>query len=128
MRCERRKGDGEALLLTLPQWSLPMWQRRKEAAKDGILFASFTGQLLAPSNVINRLAEAMDAVGYGWVTSHVFRKTVGTVIDEAGLSTTAIADQLGNTRAVAERHYRKRRVANQANAAALENMVDPGTR
>ena len=113
------------MLLALPQWSLPMWQRRKEAAKDGILFVSFTGQLLDPSNVINRIAETMDAVGYGWVTSHVSRKTVGTVIDEAGLSTTAIADQLGNTRAVAERHYCKRRVANQAHAAALENMLDP---
>ena len=63
-----------------------LWKRRKEAARDGILFASFTGQLLDPSNVINSIAEAMDAVGYGWDTSHVFRKTVGTVIDEAGLS------------------------------------------
>lgn len=115
------------MLLALPQWSLPLSKRHKEAARDGILFASFTGRLLDPSNVINSIAEAMDAVGYGWVTSHVFRKTVGTVIDEAGLSTTAIADQLSNTRAVAERHYRKRRVANQANAAALEKMLDPGT-
>jgi integrase len=124
-RRERRKGEGEALLLTLPQWSVPMWQRRLDAAKDGILFASFTGELLDPSNVINRIAEAMDAVGCGWVTSHVFRKTVGTVIDEAGLPTTAIADQLGNTREVAERHYRKRRAANPANADALETMLEP---
>ena len=67
----------------------------------------------------------MTAVGYEWVTSHVFRKTVGTVLDEAGLPTTAIADQLGNTRAVAERHYRKRRVTNRENVAALEAMLDP---
>lgn len=93
------------------------------AAGDKPLFASFTGGHLAPSNVINRLGEAMDAVKYGWVTSHVFRKTVGTVLDEADLPTTAIADQPGNSREVAEKHYRKRRVANRANAAALEGML-----
>jgi len=45
--------------------------------------------------VINRLTEAVTAVGYEWATSHVFRKTVGT-LDEADLPITAIADQLGN--------------------------------
>lgn len=60
------------------------------------------------------------------VTSHVWRKTVATVLDEADLPTTAIADQLGvngNTRAVAEKHYRRKRAANQANADALEGML-----
>ena len=46
------------------------------------------------------------------------KKTVGTVLDEADLPITAIADQLGNTPAVAERHYRKQRVAKVVNAAA----------
>jgi integrase len=59
------------------------------------------------------------------VTSHVFRKTVGTHLDEADRPTTAIADQLGNSSDIAERHYRKRRVANQANADALETILDP---
>jgi len=122
-RRELRKGNVGGLLLAVPQWSVPMWQRRKEAAGGNALFASFTGELLDPSNVINRLTEAVTAVGYEWVTSHVFRKTVGTVLDEADLPITAIADQLGNTPAVAERHYRKQRVANLGNADALEAMM-----
>lgn len=61
------------------------------------------------------------------MTSHVFRKTVATVLDEADLPTTAIADQLGNTRAVAEKHYRRKRAANQANADALEGMLREAT-
>jgi len=122
-RRELRKGNVGGLLLAVPQWSVPMWQRRKEAAGNNALFASFTGELLDPSNVINRLTEAVTAVGYEWVTSHVFRKTVGTVLDEADLPITAIADQLGNTPAVAERHYRKQRVANLGNADALEAMM-----
>lgn len=123
VRRRKRKGNRSALLLRVPRWSLPMWRRRTLAAGDGPLYASFTGAYLDPSNVINCIREAMTAVGYGWVTSHVFRKTVGTVLDEANLPSTAIADQLGNTQAIAERHYRKRRVANQANADALEGML-----
>lgn len=122
-RVPNRKGNRDGLILSVPQWSLPMWRRRKLAAGEGPLFASFTGGFLDPSNVINRISEAMEAVNYGWVTSHVFRKTVGTVLDEAGLPTTAIADQLGNTRAVAEQHYRKPRKANEASADALEGIL-----
>jgi hypothetical protein len=36
------------------------------------------------------------------LTGHVFRKTVATVLREADLLSGAVADQLGNTRAVAE--------------------------
>lgn len=37
-----------------------------------------------------------DAGRFSWVTSHVFRKTVATRLDEAGLSARQIADQLGH--------------------------------
>lgn len=118
-----RKGNEDELVLGVPEWSLPVLTRRSAVAGGGPIFASFKGGYLDPSNVVHRIEEAMNAVGYGWVTSHVFRKTVGTVLDEAGLPTTAIADQLGNSRAVAERHYRQRRKANPQNVAALESML-----
>ncbi|WP_439382111.1 tyrosine-type recombinase/integrase [Amycolatopsis lexingtonensis] len=124
VRRPQRKGNQNELVLGIPAWALPVLRRRKlAAAGGGPIFASFAGGFLDPSNVINRLSEAVTAVGYEWVTSHVFRKTVGTVLDEAGLPTTAIADQLGNSRQVAERHYRKRRVANADNVAALDGMM-----
>jgi integrase len=37
-----------------------------------------------------------DAGPFSWVTSHIFRKTVATRLDEAGLSARQIADQLGH--------------------------------
>jgi integrase len=77
--------------------------------------------------VINRIGDTFDECGYDWVTSHVFRKTVATVLDEAGLSSGAVADQLGNTRAVAEKHYIARRVANGQAADALEGIIAPMT-
>lgn len=74
VRQEARKSDDpddEGLLLAVPKWSLPMWQRRQNAAGSGPLFASFTRELLDPLNVINRIAEATEAIGYDWVTSHM---------------------------------------------------------
>jgi predicted transcriptional regulator len=57
------------------------------------------------------------------VTSQVFRKTVATILDEAGLSTGAVADQLGNTRAVAEKYYIARRAANEQARDALDDAM-----
>lgn len=114
------------MLLTLPDWTAPMFARRKLAAgPHGPLFASLAGSWLEPSNTGNRIREALDAIGFAWVTSHVWRKTVATLLDEAGLNVGEIADQLGNTRAVTERHYIKRRSRNKKAAAALES-IKPG--
>ncbi len=122
VRVPNRKGNRPGLLLRVPTWSIAMLTERKQAAGDGPLFASWNGEWLDPSNTINRVREAFAEVGYGWVTSHVFRKTVASVLDDADLPLSAIADQLGNTQKVADKHYRKRRVANEASAAALEGM------
>jgi integrase len=105
-----------------------MWRRRKLAADTGPLFPSWNGEWLDPSNLIHRVREAFDTSGYDWVTSHVFRKTVATVLDEAGLPIGAMADQLGNTRTVAEKHYIARRIANDHAAEALNHIgADPIT-
>lgn len=121
-RVPNRKGGADGLKLKMPEWSVPMWRRRKLASGGGAIFPGLNGGYRSPANVINAIKEAMAAVGYGWVTSHVWRKTVATVLDEAGLPTTAIADQLGNTAKVVEKHYRARRVANEATAAAMEEL------
>jgi hypothetical protein len=121
-----RKGGKGGLLLGLPPWSMPMWERVVEAAEPGTpLWTSTTGNLLDPSNTGKKVATMMDEIGYSWVTSHVLgRKTVTAVMDDADLPTTTIADQLGNTPAVVERHYRRRKKANAAAVEALEAMFD----
>src|SRR5689334_11396747 len=47
---------------------------------------------------------ALDGAGFNWVTACVWRETVGTLMRRAGRSSEDIAEQLGNTRAVAERN------------------------
>ncbi|MBB1157403.1 MULTISPECIES: transposase [Amycolatopsis] len=70
------------------------------------------------------MREAFDECGYGWVTSHVFRKTVSTHLDQSGVSTTEGADQLGDTPTVYEERYRKKRrkATNRAAMEALESI------
>lgn len=128
VRVATRKGGSKGLLLKLPVWSVSMFRQRKLAAGEGPLFPSANGEWLDPSNVTHRIREAFSDCGYSWVTSHVFRKTVATVLDEADLPLSALADQLGNTQTVADKHYRRRRVANEASAAALEDILSDSSR
>jgi len=122
IRKRKRKGNKGDLVLPIPEWSVPIFRNRKLASGGGMLWSSWNGELLDPSNTINRIKDAFERINYEWVTSHVFRKTVAAVLDEADLPTTAIADQLGNTPAVVERHYRRRRASNDGAVAALEGM------
>lgn len=126
VRRKLRKGNAAGLVLRVPAWSVPMWRRRKLASGGGALWSAWDGGWLDPSNAGKRLRQGLDETGYSWVTSHVFRKTVAHVIDGAGGSVSDVANQLGNTKAVAERHYIPRRVANDSTAAMLEGMLDEG--
>lgn len=121
-RISGRKGGKPGKLLRVPDWSVAMFARRKLASGGGPLFTARDGGWLDQSNTASRLRAALDESGFAWVTSHVWRHTVGTLLDEAGLSVGEIADQLGNTRAVAEKHYIKPRVTNTKAAAALESI------
>lgn len=124
VRRRLRKGNAAGLVLRVPAWSVPMWRRRKLASGGGALWPAWDGGWLDPSNAGKRLRQGLDETGYSWVTSHVFRKTVAHVIDGAGGSVSDVANQLGNTKAVAERHYIPKRVANEATAALLETMLE----
>jgi integrase len=51
-----------------------------------------------PNNTRRDLREAFLAMGMPGLTSHAFRKTVATLMDEAGLSARSAADQLGHAK------------------------------
>ncbi|MFR9730392.1 tyrosine-type recombinase/integrase [Saccharopolyspora sp. MS10] len=66
--------------------------------KDGPIFPDSIGGLRDPSNTLRDLRDARGSEGFAWVTSHVFRKTAATILDEAGLTPRLVADQLGHSR------------------------------
>ncbi|MEU4804405.1 site-specific integrase [Actinosynnema sp. NPDC023587] len=124
IRVSGRKGGQKGLLLRVPEWSVPMWRRRKLAAGGGPLFPSpESGGWQSLTTAGRQLREAFDWAGYPDLTSHVLgRKTVARAMDEAGLDIGDVANQLGNTRKIAEDHYVPARVANPRSAAALEAL------
>ncbi len=67
---------------------------------------------------------ALDRAGFDWVTSHSFRKTTATMLDEAGLSARMIADQLGHARpSMTQDVYMGRKAVDARVAEALEDAL-----
>lgn len=76
------------------------------------------GEILA---LIEAAARPSGEDGLSWVTSHTFRKTTATILDEAGQSARQIADQLGHARpSMTQDVYMGRRAKNPAAASLLD--------
>jgi integrase len=99
LRRVRRLKAGEGRTLLLPPFAVDMLRRRQDGATPHApLFPDSAGGWRDPSNTSGGFREARDAAGFSWVTSHVFRKTCATILDEAGVSARAVADQLGHAK------------------------------
>jgi integrase len=61
-----------------------------------VIFSSTAGTLRDPDNFGKQWRTARDQLGVPDVTSHSFRKTVATLIDDEGLSARIGADHLGH--------------------------------
>jgi integrase len=122
------KTDAGTRTLVLPQWCVTMLRRRActlASSDDGTMarpvFPAPFGGWRDPSNTQADLRDAFTNAGFDWVTSHVFRKTVATVMDQAGLSSRAAADQLGHANiSMTSDVYFGRKVLVTGAAAVLE--------
>lgn len=124
---KRTKSRAGERRLALPSWATEMLERRKHSnpEPDSPVFPDSLGGLRDPSNTRRALREARGTEGFEWVTSHNFRKTAATIMDDAGLSARAIADQLGHARpSMTQDVYLGRKINGTAAAAALEGMWD----
>ena len=115
--------------LQLPSWVVEMLRRRRiESTPNewGVVFTSPTGLLRDPSNTQADLRDVFTRLGYPWMTSHVFRKTAATLLDEAGVSARKIADQLGHAQvSVTQDSYMGRKIASEDAARVLEAIGKP---
>ncbi|MGY1688436.1 tyrosine recombinase XerC [Geodermatophilus sp. SYSU D00867] len=111
----------------LPDYVVGLLRRREEegrvSADAGVFFPSPSGRLRDPHNTSGDLRRAFDRAGFDWVTSHVFRKTVATRLDEAGLSARQIADHLGHNRpSLTQDVYMGRGLPSPQAATALQRL------
>jgi integrase len=132
MRTKTRAGERT---LALPPWAVDVLIARGDRLGwAGPVFPAISGRRKVnvqrrggswrdPSNTARNLREARDRAGYGWVTGHVFRKTVATVMDEAGLTAREIAYHLGHSKpSMTQDVYMGRSVASRGAPAALADM------
>jgi hypothetical protein len=88
------KSDAGYRTVVLPQFALDVIARRIERAAsniEGALFSSRTGNWKSPNNVRRQWRQARGDTALEWVTPHIFRKTVGTVVDRETDTKTAAA-------------------------------------
>ncbi len=98
----RTKTAGSERIPHLPPHLVRMIKRRPlnghPPGPSGVIFTSPTGLIRESSNTQADLRQALNRVGYPWVSSHVFRKTVASRLDDEGYGIRHVADQLGHSR------------------------------
>lgn len=124
--------------LELPSWAVRLLEGRQlvhDPNEWGVVFTAPMGGLRDPSNTNADLRDTLDREVrddegnlkwpvFDWVTSHVFRKTVATLMDLAALPARAAADQLGHSKvSMTQDRYYGRKVAKTGAAAVLEGIV-----
>jgi integrase len=124
----RTKTDAGWRVLAIPRTAAEMIRRRRDEPRlrvaGGYVFSSPKARALRdPSNTAADLREVLGRVkdaDFRWVTSHTFRRTVATRLDEAGLTARQIADQLGHARpSLTQDVYMGRNVVNARAAEIL---------
>ena len=88
--------------LTLPPWLIERLRERSSLVPtDGYVFASphllDGSRQWDQSNSARALAAVLHEAGFGWAVPHTFRRTVATLLHEAGVPLVQIADQLGHS-------------------------------
>lgn len=108
--------------LVMPAWCVAMLKARRIrlGAFDGPVFASSSGGWRDRGNV-GKAIRKVRGDDFAWLTSHTYRKTVATLLDEGGSTARMIADQLGHARvSMTQDVYIGRRPVNAPNVLALE--------
>jgi integrase len=128
----RTKTPGSERILHLPPHLVRMLKRRRLTGHSpgpaGVIFTSPAGLLRDPSNTQADLRQTLNRAGYPWVSSHVFRKTVASRLDDEGYGIRHIADQLGHARpSTTMDYYLGRRALTTIDFAdALEPLIGAG--
>ena len=111
----------------LPSFAVTVLNHRRKRPYVGqqeTIFASSSGTLRDPENFNTAWRMVREGLGMPNVTSHSFRKTVATLIDDAGLSARIGADHLGHAKVsmTQDRYMSRGRVHNQV-ADLLDRAV-----
>lgn len=100
-RLQCGKTDASDRVIPLPEFAITMLAERRQRAfwgQQAMIFPSSAGTWRDPDHFNKQWRKVRDDLGVPDVTSHSFRKSVATLIDDAGLSARTGADQLGHAK------------------------------
>lgn len=124
----RPKSEAGYRTLRLPHWFISVLRARKERITEpnewNMVFTSPLGRLRDPSNTSADIRDLVSGGEFaGWLTSHTFRKTAATLMDDEGVTARLIADQLGHARpSMTQDVYMARRQISEAGAVIFERF------
>jgi integrase len=99
-RDDNAKSEAGLRTLPLPQFAIDVLNQRRQLpflGEQQMIFSSTAGTLRDPNNFNTQWRHVRDGLGAAGVTTHSFRKSLATLIDDEGLSARIGADQLGHT-------------------------------
>jgi len=113
--------------VALPQFAVNALQARREQpflGQQAHIFASTAGTLRDPNNFAKQWRSVRTDLGAPDVSSHSFRKTIATLIDDEGLSARIGADQLGHSNvSMTQDRYMKRGTTHHEVADLMDRTV-----
>lgn len=113
--------------VALPKFAVTALQARREKpflGQQSFIFASTAGSLRDPNNFAKQWRNVREHLGAPDVSSHSFRKTIATLIDDEGLSARIGADQLGHSNvSMTQDRYMKRGTTHQEVADLMDRTV-----
>jgi integrase len=126
-RYDTTKSEAGLRTLPLPRFAVDMLTARRHLPYLGeqtVIFPSTAGTLRDPNNFNTLWRRVRDDLGVPGVTTHSFRKSLATLIDDEGLSARIGADHLGhsNVSMTQDRYMSRGRVHPQV-AALLDRTL-----
>ena len=101
MRIDETKTAAGKRTIPLPSFAVTVLTARRSLpylGEQSMVFPSGAGTYRDPDNFRARWSEVRDSLGVPNSTTHSFRKSIATLIDDEGLSARIGADHLGHTR------------------------------
>jgi integrase len=100
-RMDETKSAAGRRRVPVPQFAGEMLRIRRRVSylgEQAVIFPSTAGTLRDPNNFGKEWRRVREELGVPEVTTHSFRKTVATLIDDDGLSARIGADHLGHSK------------------------------
>ena len=127
VRVDETKTEDSARTIALPAFAADVLNARRGrriVGQSEVIFPSGVGSLRDPENFGGQWREVRDGLGYPNISTHSFRKTLATLVDEGGLSARVGADHLGHAKvSMTQDNYMRRGQVHPEVADLLDQVI-----